>query len=99
MLVPANMIACGFGILISPWVPWALALPVTYVSALSGASVVLGFRHRSVYCALWAGPVAFVMHTAWASGFLLGLRNPEARWSPSMTRPLWGANREWEPAA
>ncbi len=67
-------VAIGFG----SWLP--TAWPLSYLTVLAVASLALLAKHRSI-CALFAGPAAFVMHSAWASGFFYGLWSVrEAKW-------------------
>jgi succinoglycan biosynthesis protein ExoA len=85
MHVAWSLAAVALGAWFTPLLLW----PTLYVGALVAVS--LGFavrRHSS--CGLLAGPAAAVMHTAWGSGFLLGLViRRERRWSPKMAVPLW----------
>jgi succinoglycan biosynthesis protein ExoA len=49
-----------------------LAWPMLYLMLLAGTSLLLAARQR-IWCGLWSGPAAFIMHTAWAGGFFAGL--------------------------
>ncbi len=72
MIPVINLLGMGFGLLLSPVVPWAGLWPGLYLAALlavSGAGMV---KMRSA-CGLWAGPALGIMHTAWGAGFLAQL--------------------------
>ena len=91
LAVPAHLVISVLAVAVSPFFLAALAWPVCYLAVLAGGSVLLAVRHGSA-CGLLAGPAAAVMHTAWASGFLLALvtRREEA-WRPETVVPLWVA--------
>jgi succinoglycan biosynthesis protein ExoA len=72
-----------------PFHALGLVWPLAYLTILAGTSAYFALFQRSA-SGLLAGPAAFVMHTAWALGFLGGLLGRrEAAWSPASTRPLW----------
>jgi succinoglycan biosynthesis protein ExoA len=72
----ASVLALGLAL---RW-PLALLWPGLYLAALGLTGLVLAWRHRSA-CGLLAAPLAAVMHTAWALGFLGGLLTlREPRW-------------------
>jgi succinoglycan biosynthesis protein ExoA len=78
--VPAHLGLSVLALLVAPWFPYLLLWPALYCSVLIAVSVQLTIRHRSS-CGLLAGPAAAVMHTAWASGFWLGMLTVrEPRW-------------------
>ena len=80
--VPSFMVLFFACLAIAPFLPYVLAVPALYLAALLMTSCQIALRHRTPY-GLLSGPVAGVMHTAWASGFLLGLaRTREMRWEP-----------------
>jgi succinoglycan biosynthesis protein ExoA len=73
---------------LSPWASAPLIWPAFYLLILAGSSLVQAARHRSV-CGLLTGPVALVMHTAWAVGFFAGLLvKREQRWRVETAVPL-----------
>lgn len=67
--VPANLVGMLLSVALSPFAPWLLAWPAAYLAALAATSLALAVKRRSI-CALWCGPAALVMHTAWALGFI-----------------------------
>jgi succinoglycan biosynthesis protein ExoA len=80
LAVPLHLAFCVLALAIAAWSPMLLWWPALYLLLLSGTSIALAARHRSI-CGLLAGPAAVVMHTGWAVGFywaLIGLR--EQRW-------------------
>jgi len=92
LLVPLNLVLCGFAVFLSPWLIGLLLLPALYFAVLAATSVALAVRHRSLD-GLLAGPAAGVMHTAWAIGLISGwLRGHEKVWRPGAVAPLWGSN-------
>ena len=96
VLVVVNLLALCGAVLLSPWWPLALVLPISYLSALATASVVFALRRRS-WAGLLTGPMAAIMHTAWAIGFLLALlTRKEPRWCPESAEPLWSGSGFFE---
>lgn len=80
--VPSFMVVFFACLAIAPALPHVLVVPFLYLFALALTSCQIALRHRTA-CGLLSGPVAGVMHTAWASGFLLGLAGArDMRWSP-----------------
>ncbi len=70
--VPAHLVFSSLCLLMAPFAPFLLLWPFLYTGILGATSVVTALRCRSA-CGLLAGPAAFVMHTAWAIGFLFGM--------------------------
>lgn len=70
--VPAYLGLCLAFIPLSIWWPFLLAPTLIYLGILAGASGTFSIRRWSV-TGLLTGPSAFIMHTAWASGFIVGL--------------------------
>ncbi len=90
MLVPANLVLCGFAVCLSPWFAGLLLWPASYFLGLTATSLALAARHHSLV-GLLTGPAAAIMHTAWAVGFITGwFRGSDGVWQPSTTVPLWG---------
>jgi len=86
--LPTNLVGMALSLALSPWFSTLLVWPTAYLAALGLAAAGLAFRHRSALAGL-AAPVALVMHTAWAAGFLSGLvRRREKRWQQEMATPL-----------
>jgi len=82
----------------SPWCPALLLWPAAYLGLLTLVALSWAVRQGSL-AALLTGPVALVMHSAWASGFLAGLiQRREGVWRPNMTVPLRLAEGLGEPA-
>ena len=69
MLPPVVLLAVTLGLLLAPFAPATLLLPVAYFGALtvSGVALAIGQRSASV---LWAIPALAAMHFAWGAGFL-----------------------------
>jgi succinoglycan biosynthesis protein ExoA len=89
LAVPTNLALCTLALVAAAWAPLLLWWPGVYLGLLATASIVLAVRHRS-FCGLFAGPAAFVMHTAWALGFFWGLLSVrEQLWRPEAAAPLW----------
>jgi succinoglycan biosynthesis protein ExoA len=79
--VPFNMVLNLGCLALAPFTRTPLLWPAMYVAALSAGAALLVLQKRSFY-GLLAFPAAFVMHNAWASGFLYGIvRVSEKRWS------------------
>ena len=88
LAVPSHLALSALALGLAPWWPLALLWPGLYLVALAVAGLVLAWRHRSV-CGLLAAPLAAVMHTAWALGFLGGLLTlREPRWRVESTAGL-----------
>ncbi|MDB5817641.1 MAG: succinoglycan biosynthesis protein exoa [Rhizobacter sp.] len=88
LAVPMNAVLCVLALALSPLVHWFALLPAMYVLALATTSLSISIKHRSV-CGLLAGPAAFVMHNAWALGFLCGFAFIRERtWSPRASAQL-----------
>jgi succinoglycan biosynthesis protein ExoA len=86
--LPSNLVGMALAAALGRWFSMLLLWPAAYVAALGLAALGLALRHRSALAAL-AAPVALVMHTAWAAGFLSGLaRRREKRWREEMATPL-----------
>jgi succinoglycan biosynthesis protein ExoA len=78
--VPAHLGLSVLALVVAPWFPYLLGWPALYVIVLITVSVRLALQYQS-FCGLLAGLAAGVMHTAWASGFWLGMLTiREARW-------------------
>jgi succinoglycan biosynthesis protein ExoA len=82
MVVPAHfafsVLSIALAISFGSWL--ATVWPLFYLTMLAAVSLALFAKHRSI-CALFAGLAAFVMHSAWASGFFYGvLFVKERRW-------------------
>jgi succinoglycan biosynthesis protein ExoA len=86
--VPGHLFGSVVAVTVIPWSSILLVWPALYLLILAASSLSLAARHRSV-CGLLAGPVAFVMHTAWAIGFFAGLvARRETKWRAEMAVPL-----------
>lgn len=69
-LIPVlNLLGLAGSITMAFLLPWMLAYPALYLSALAAASVFIAIQRKSI-CGLLAGLASGVMHTAWATGFL-----------------------------
>lgn len=75
------------GLLAAPLDLRALSLPLAYIAALAGWSLLEAVRHRD-RCRLMAGVATMVMHHAWAIGHLRRLAQPFAHRSLK-----WRTNR------
>lgn len=96
LAVPAHAAWCAFALLLAPWFPLLLVWPAVYLAILSCVSVGLSVRERSLY-GLLAGPVAAVMHTAWAAGFFWSLASVrEPRWNATQTAPWPQDGAMWQ---
>lgn len=92
LAVPTVVTALATCLILSPFEPLLLALPLTYLTALVGTSVQLALRHRSM-CGLGAGLAAATMHIGWAAGFVGGLVTIRERaWLP-VGAPAGSADR------
>jgi succinoglycan biosynthesis protein ExoA len=60
------LVGCLVGAIL---LPWLLVLPVLYLFALIGVSLVATIKLRNL-SGLWAGPALAAMHNAWAAGFV-----------------------------
>jgi succinoglycan biosynthesis protein ExoA len=88
LAVPMNAVLCVLALALSPLWHWFALLPALYVLALAMTSLSISIKHRSA-CGLLAGPAAFVMHNAWALGFLCGFAFIRERtWSPRASAQL-----------
>jgi len=86
--VPVNFVFMLAGLVLLPLTPWFALWSAFYLAALGAASVGIAVKRRSI-CGLLAGPAAFVMHSAWALGFLGGfIRGNDNRWSPNDAEPI-----------
>jgi succinoglycan biosynthesis protein ExoA len=86
--LPSNLAGMALAVALCPWFLTLLLWPAAYLAALALAASWLAVRHRSALAWL-AAPVALVMHTAWAAGFISGLvRWRERRWRQEMATPL-----------
>lgn len=86
--LPANLAGMALALALCPWFLPLLAWPAAYLAVLALAAGGLVLRQRSALAWL-ALPVALVMHTAWAAGFISGLvRRREKRWREEMATPL-----------
>lgn len=82
LAVPLNFGLCVAALIAAPFFPLILAYPALYLLALTAIAVQLTMKKKSA-CALLAAPAAFLMHNAWAAGFLLGLATiREKPWHP-----------------
>lgn len=72
LALPAHLALLVAGLVAAPWWPVLAAWPLLYAALLASTSVYAAWRHRSA-CGLLTGPVAAVMHLAWAAGFWAGL--------------------------
>lgn len=81
--LPSNLAGMALALALCPWFVPLLVWPAAYLAALALAAAGLAVRHRSALAGL-AVPVALVMHTAWALGFISGL----ARRRQEMATPL-----------
>jgi succinoglycan biosynthesis protein ExoA len=87
--VVVNLLMILMAFLLVPLTPLPLLWPALYFSVLAGTSVQIAVRERSL-AGLLSGPVAAIMHTAWALGFLTEiLTRREARWQAESAVPLW----------
>lgn len=73
-----SLVAQLAALLMAPVWPASLALPALYLFALATASGVAMAKMRSL-CGLWAGVAAFIIHNAWALGFICGKPFGKAR--------------------
>ncbi len=88
LAVPVHVVVCALCLVAGGWLPWLWAWPGAYLAALAAGSLSIAFRRKSA-CGLLAGPVAAVMHFAWAWGFLLGMLSlRERRWDVSSAMPI-----------
>lgn len=79
VLVPLNLMIIIFSIVFSVVSAWVLAWFVIYVSVLIMTGVFLVIQRRHI-CGFLAAPALFVMHNAWALGFLYGMiKNKDKR--------------------
>lgn len=80
LAVPVVIGICILSLALAPFWP-PLGLPAFgYLGALVTASVVFAWRAKSL-AGLLTGPSAFVMHTSWAFGFVVGfLTVPTSKW-------------------
>lgn len=78
MLPPIVLVAIGAALVLSPALPWLLAVPALYAAALAVAAWVLFWRARS-WCTLAAAPATAIMHLAWGWGFLACVINRTER--------------------
>jgi succinoglycan biosynthesis protein ExoA len=86
--VPANFAICALCLALVPRWAGSGLWPAAYLAVLSAAGGLLAMKHRSA-CGLLAAPVAALMHTAWAVGFLQGMVvHREARWNVAAAQPL-----------
>jgi len=87
-VLPANLVGMGLALALSPALPLLALWPLAYLGALGLGATGLVLRHRSLRAAQ-AAPVALVMHTAWAAGFLYGLAARRERpWRRERATPL-----------
>jgi succinoglycan biosynthesis protein ExoA len=86
--LPANLAGMALAAGLGTFWPQLWAWPLAYLSVLALASSGLVVRHRSAL-ALLALPIAFVLHTAWAAGFIGGLiTRREKPWRSESATPL-----------
>lgn len=71
MAAPVNFVLCLMALPLSFISPVFLLWHLLYLGALATASLKLTLEHKSP-CALLSGLAAFVMHNAWAWGFITG---------------------------
>lgn len=87
-ILPINLAGMVVASALGPALPLLALWPLAYLAALAAGGASLAFRHRSLL-ALLTAPVALVMHTAWAAGFIHGLATRRERpWQPDMAAPL-----------
>ena len=60
------LLVCLVGAL---WLPWMVFLPLMYIFALAGISLIAVISLRNL-SGIWAGPALAAMHNAWAAGFV-----------------------------
>jgi succinoglycan biosynthesis protein ExoA len=86
--VPTHLIISILCVSAAPVYPWLALWPGLYFAALSLTAGVLAMKHRS-HCGLLAAPAAFIMHTAYALGFVSGMVSQrEVRWHCRLMKPL-----------
>ncbi len=69
LAAPTMVLGCTLGVLVAPWLPWALLIPGTYFSGVLLGSLLIG---RELSLRAWPRlPLALVtMHWCWGWGFL-----------------------------
>ena len=68
MIPPAALAVNLATLILAPWAPALLILPLFYGLVLLTTTGALVLRHRKP-CAFWAGPALFSMHMFWGAGF------------------------------
>ncbi|GEO80119.1 glycosyltransferase family 2 protein [Pararhodospirillum oryzae] len=75
-LAPVALVGVGgAGLLLAPWLPQALLVPLAYGLLCLGWGGSEALRHRDP-CLLASGAAAVVMHVSWAFGFLRAIARP-----------------------
>jgi succinoglycan biosynthesis protein ExoA len=88
LAVPLHLVLSLVAVVVSPWLPVLLAWPALYGAALAVSSARCAWQLRSGVGWL-AGPVAALMHAAWALGFLSCLvARRERGWQRELALPL-----------
>ena len=87
LAVPAHVAWTVMALALFAWLPLLMLWPALYAGVLAAVSVSLSLRKRSL-CGLLAGPLAAVMHTAWAFGFFWSFISVrERRWTATEAAP------------
>jgi succinoglycan biosynthesis protein ExoA len=80
MVVPLNFLSLLASFAMQPFSRVFLTWPIAYFFVLALVSLHIAFIKRSM-CGLLAGLAAFIMHNAWAAGFIYGVCSMrEKRW-------------------
>lgn len=88
LAVPTHLLLSLAALACCPWHGWLLLWPAAYLIGLCAASLFFCARQRAA-CALFVGLAALIMHTAWGSGFFVGLfSHRERRWARERAVPL-----------
>ncbi|HEV8547849.1 MAG TPA: glycosyltransferase family 2 protein [Polyangiaceae bacterium] len=88
LAVPAHVVFSLLAVLVAPWWALPLAWPALYLVGLAAASASCA-RQLRIGAGWLAGPIAALMHTAWAFGFLSCLvARRERGWQRELTQPL-----------
>jgi len=69
LIPPLTLVACVMGLVLAPFFPWALILPLGYLATLAAVSIAVAVRKRSP-CGLLAGVASAIMHMSWSAGLL-----------------------------
>jgi succinoglycan biosynthesis protein ExoA len=90
MLPPVALIAVLAGLLLAPWMPVMLMLPLGYFTALGRGTIQLVLAERSA-CVWGAGPALATMHFAWGAGFLRRMLSPRTVFAEAAFRGTAGS--------